>query len=356
MSVSEPVKGYVPYEKDGKGVQATYIATTGQYNETLDIPVDAQRDTILGGPETGIWAILNANATVPAYRIIYLQRLADPTRPWAPEAGNPAIWNPYRTVDAMTVDLTTFNGMPLVPPATAAKDPTTTTGTYHFESHQRGEKNSFPVTTAPGQPLEVNLWKQEPANKNQAGWTGGARNPTAKQVFNLPLNQTLGFLNQPFGTPAASGDPQFPFPWLNFSYRPFNNEYELLLVPTVSQSRLLARNTVDPRRYFAYVDSAVRSANPQSVYNRAGRRPGQRPGPLSASLEFLRVGKIESGGPDLAIAPLVRLCGRAVEVYQRAASNAPIWPHRPGAWRTSSTRLSIGFRATASRATSISIR
>ena len=66
-----------------------------------------------------IWKWLNTNGTVPGFRIIYLQRLADPTRPWAADTSgtNPQQWNPYRTVDAMTVDLTTFNGL------TSAVDP-----------------------------------------------------------------------------------------------------------------------------------------------------------------------------------------------------------------------------------------
>ena len=38
------------------------------------------------------------------YKNIFLQRLANPSRPWNP------ITNPYRTIDWMPVDLTTFNG------------------------------------------------------------------------------------------------------------------------------------------------------------------------------------------------------------------------------------------------------
>jgi len=131
----------------------------------------------------------------------------------------------------------------------------------------------------------MNLWKQEPALKGipspvaawiAARWTTpaipGAAPSHLDHYFNQNLNQTLGYLNQPFGAPGAApaGDPQYPFPWLNWSYRPFNNEYELLLVPTVSSSRLLARNTLDARRYFAYVDGAVRAAGQtQDVYDGA---------------------------------------------------------------------------------------
>ncbi|MGO9113622.1 MAG: hypothetical protein ACLP9L_30690 [Thermoguttaceae bacterium] len=292
LSISEPVGGYAQYEKQpsgngsNNGTPATFTASTGKYNVTLDIPVDQQRTLVsnetFGTPPTPIWTILNTNGTVPAFRIIYLQRLADPTRPWAPDVSvpgstppynsNPQTWNPYRTIDAMTVDLTTFNG---VTSAIDTTSPNNGAWNGHFESHQRGEKNYLPGNPpATGSAVgEVNLWKQEPALKgtpspvppsqvpgwSAVGWTGSGTTPTST-YFNQALNQTLGYLNQSFGTAATSpaGDPQYPFPWLNWSYRPFNNAYELLLVPTVSSSRLLARSITYPRRYFSYVDSAVR--------------------------------------------------------------------------------------------------
>ena len=287
FSISEPAKGYTRYENAGPG-QPTYNAATGQYSIVLDIPVDQQRDLV---DNEGVWTkYLNVNGTFPAYRIIYLQRLADPTRPWVPESnGNPQTWNPYRTVDAMTVDLTCFNGL------TAEKDPTTATGTYHFESHQRGERNWSPSASI----KEMNLWKQEPVSK-APNWTGGGAAPSSATMnFGQVLNQSLGYLNVPFGQPSSGGpapgrvglgDPQYPFPLLHWAYRPFNNVYELLLVPTVSSSRLLARNGNNERAYYGYVDGSVRAAQynqnpppntpnytPQPVYD--GSNPSRVPYP-----------------------------------------------------------------------------
>ncbi len=348
LSISEPTKGYYAFELDGSGNRATCDPTTGQYTEggksvSLDIPVDQQRSNTIPSranpvpnnpPEVfkgiPIWQWLNNNGTIPAFRIIYLQRLADPTRPFVAEnnAGNanPPNCNPYRTVDAMTVDLTTFNGV-----TTSTADKTVTNGAvsgvatplpYHFEAHQRGEKNYLPGNgpTAPSTVGEASLWKQEPAYKGPGpagvpwidngqavtggSWTGGGVPPKASCCFTIngqpfTLNQTLGYLNQPFQptgwatTPSTpAGDPQYPFPWLNFSYRPFNNEYELLLVPMVSSSKLLARQifaakaTTDPRHYFSYVDGATRANTnsrsgyqPQDVYDppSSGRFPSQTP-------------------------------------------------------------------------------
>ena len=162
FSVSEPAKGYTRYETVNRPNSATYNPATGQYGTVLDIPVDQQRELL--GDEPGVWTkYLNVNGTFPAYRVIYLQRLADPTRPFAAEsAANPRTWNPYRTVDAMTVDLTCFNGM-----TNTTKDPTLGTGTYHFESHQRGERNWYYSASTSNK--EANLWKQNRSAKRRTG-------------------------------------------------------------------------------------------------------------------------------------------------------------------------------------------
>ena len=78
------------------------------------------------------------------------------------------------------------------------------------------------------------------------------------------------------GSPTA-GDPQYPFPLSHWPYRPFNNVYELLQVPTVSSSRLLARNTANPRSYYGYEDNAMRASQPPPVYD--GSNPAQLPYP-----------------------------------------------------------------------------
>ena len=280
--------------------------------------------------------LLNSNNTVSAYRIIYLQRLADPTRPYVADTtpgSTPQQWNPYRTIDAMTVDLTTFNGV------TSDVDPTlSANGVWHFEARQRGEKNYLPgnAPAAAGGVGEVNLWKQEPASKAKAGvgWIGGGATATGSMYFNQPLNQTLGYLNKPYGPPSnppTTGDSQYPFPWLNYSYRPFNNVYELMLVPTVSSSKLLARNTVDPRRYFQYVDGAVRAAinggQFQNVYDPPVAQPSnQVPFPhLLNFFESTQSSKTGAGfGRNCTAYSTMWACRR--DSTMRSFKSAPTWP------------------------------
>ena len=197
----------------------------------------------------------------------------------------------------MTVDLTTFNGMTSATASTRRRPAGRPTISRPISAAKR---TTCPAAT----PTEVNLWKQEPAEgravaRADLGWTrrlDGGVPPTGDHVLHPTAQSDPGILEPAFWQSAATsppGDPQYPFPWLNWSYRPFNNEYELLLVPTVSSSKLLARNTTDPRRYFGYVDGAVRAD--QYGWQLSGsarlRRLDQRPGSVSASLEFLRVGR-----------------------------------------------------------------
>ncbi len=256
LSVSEPVAGYAKYEQAAKKTgPLTYNAATEQYNQTLDIPLDLTREA----DEPGIAKILDNDGTYVHFRIIYLQRLADPTRPYvAAVDGNVNVANPYRTIDAMPVDLTTFNGV------TSTVDPKNTPIPIHFEGRQRGDTNAVSG--------ESNLWKQEAFLKTNWNAAPGTVN---NNFFANGLVSSLGYLNDPFYKPAGAaspmtagyqGDPPAPFPWLNWAYRPFVNEFELLLVPAVSQFKLFARNDGNPRKYYAYMDEAARPL-PMNPYN-----------------------------------------------------------------------------------------
>ncbi len=200
LSVSEPVGGYTAYEHTPHGA-VTYSAATETYSETIDIPFDFQRSQKGGTDGADATKLIN-DGTYPNFRIIYLQRLADPTRQYNPVTGGNASAinsaNPYRTVDSMSVDLTSFNGV--VDRATNTSDPNNTkpTGT-HFEARQRG--NAVNVTG------EFNLWKQDSYNK-----TNWATNPgtTPTGYFPNGLTSSLGYLNAPFQKSATTHRPDEP--------------------------------------------------------------------------------------------------------------------------------------------------
>ncbi|MCH8043220.1 MAG: hypothetical protein IID44_05830 [Planctomycetes bacterium] len=144
------------------------------------------------------------------YYNVYLQRLADPTRPWHAQT------NPYLVVDVMTTS-TTDRALDLIPysgddPNSAAVSP--------FATRQRGSRTD-------------NLW-----HASSASPVGGS--------LKSPLsNSTIGYLNSDFGKPLTAGSeyegaPDLsrptdkPFPWLTFNNRPFVSQMELLLVPRVN--------------------------------------------------------------------------------------------------------------------------
>ena len=140
----------------------------------------------MGGNEPGISRYLNNDGTYPGFRIIYLQRLANPTQAFG--AGNP-----YRTIDAMPVDLTTFNGATT---ATMAKDPFNQPQAafpVHFESRQRGD---FNAPAGEKQPLEAGAVRQD-------GLADAGVNGQFTPVRNPPLC-TLGYLNTGFTAGAGA--------------------------------------------------------------------------------------------------------------------------------------------------------
>ena len=234
LSVTEPVTGYGVAQFDSAGDPDA----TGKYTTPYDIPFDS--DAKRPAPDDG--AILSKDQTVSNFRVVYLQRLANPMAPWH------ATENPYRTIDMMPIDVTAFNGI------TGDTDPQAAGGQTHFQARQRGENND-----AAGR---NNIWKQEPLAKG--AWGGDAPN-IAGHHFNKGLMHSLGYLNQPFGPPQAGaqykGAPQQPFPWLTWNNRPFVSPLELLLVPTPRSSKLLVNagnNTSDPNysKYFRILTAA----------------------------------------------------------------------------------------------------
>jgi len=263
LSVSEPTAGYTSFETGGQS------GASGMYAPAYDHPFDANRtdSDALFGTHT----FFKYDGTIPAYRIIYLQRLANPLQPWSAT-------NPYRTIDQHAIDVTAFNGVwddtgvsqtPLDPdPQITPGLPPPLSGSYspppafvlfqsspyvpYFESRQRCDQNA-PLGA---NNYNTNLWKQEPVAKAAGSFT--AIPAVSGFYFNVALKHSLGYLNQRCGTPqdATNGaqyvgtpsaiggtGPAEPSPWLNSNGRPYVNAMELMLVPTCSSSLLLGNGS-----------------------------------------------------------------------------------------------------------------
>jgi hypothetical protein len=250
-----------------------------------------------------------ATQTVPYYKTVFLQRLANPSAAYHP------VNNPYRTVDWMPIDLTVFNGddrvtqsdwQTAIANAMAAngdKGPQLDPGTpwdqddpkynnsneaakTHFWSRQRGSQlatdQHYLGNTA------WNVWAQVSDNianmPSKQGKTTDNSNPPQTIHFQCDLQHSLGYINSPFwtnapalGTPiypppaqpgwmttplAYLGDPgpspgpgqQYVFPWITWNGRPYVSELELLLVPASHPGRLLWE--------FSFVNTSAAQPNP----------------------------------------------------------------------------------------------
>jgi hypothetical protein len=313
LSISEPVKGYDDLE--GTAEKESSVDPV-KYKTPFDTPFDKQ----LGEDN---WNLLGADKTTVAYRMLHLQRLANPLLPYHETT------NPYRTIDSMAVDLTAFNGIE----SAAKNDPSApASGQTMFESRQRGDTTAL---TAPDPINGLDIWKQEAVDKvlkTSVGTVGG-------HIFDKKLAHSFGFLSRVFGSPIAPGSglaqgaPQSPFPWLTWNNRPFTSPLELMLVPVYSSSKLLVRTKGDTgavlnkRTYYNFVRQT----------QAAGIDPylGQDKTPFTHLLNFFQSGPPGStgGGPgfyrilDYVHIPS-RFAGTEVQINPAVAMNGN-HPFRP---------------------------
>ena len=237
LTVTEPANGY----------QTVFGDIDGDTEADVDPPLDEPLDQrFVNDPVTGLsrQALLDrSGGTRPKYAIAYLQRLANPLVPYD------ASTNPYRTLDAMSVDVTSFNGV-----TSDSMDADVMNSPINedvrFRAHQRGDR----PPNIPVQPITArDIWSHDRSNIDNQAVSPQAAN--ADHVFNYDLLTTLGYLNRGYGPYLAGagvnannlGDPDHingnghPFPWLTWLNRPFVSSYELMQVPHTRSSQLLRR-------------------------------------------------------------------------------------------------------------------
>jgi hypothetical protein len=260
FSISDPPTstGYL-----GKTTGATAVGSEDEY--ALATTADSPFDSLAGG--LGADGTMMLNQTQAGYRTVHLQRLADPTMPYNPPATDPnsgALHNAnypvniYLTVDSAPIDVTSFNGVPMVAPTTTDPKALGTTQGFQFCSTQRGDQGVVGG-------LQSNLlWAHEPTHLSPASpnvpMPAAAPDGPGANVFNWIMRHSLAYVSRPYGTPIptstatagangltqtyagsllpTAGQPIFP--WLNWNNRPFVSAMELTLVPKSRSGRLLA--------------------------------------------------------------------------------------------------------------------
>ncbi|TVP94105.1 MAG: hypothetical protein EA381_20660 [Planctomycetaceae bacterium] len=290
LNVSEPMPrggNYYPlptlrYSENNADypLEDAYVDLSLADNTALDLPLDPTRGRVPPDSTNPDEPFLGS---LPSYCTAYLQRLADPTRPYH------VVANPYRTVDAMPIDLTVFSG--------EEREQTVNErdSDYFRRSRQRNG-----VANGPRPVDRVRrdaLFSYETSEPEAV-----SLNTAAPAYFTLNgsphLYSSLSFLNTVFPLPGAGGGtpvnpvhadpemngfspsigmsgpmaqtvsgfdrnlPQVPYgrhPWLN---RPFASHLELMMVPASSQGRMFQEFSLPPE-----------AANPL-VYSEPNAAPG----------------------------------------------------------------------------------
>ncbi len=299
LTVSEPAEGYPAQHLNSmwqaaQGAEGEYHkGPTAGLRSPIDIPLD--HPLMRKDGETR----LEVFGSQPDFSVIYLQRLANPLRPWNPEQGKPGhdnskAVNPYLTVDVTSTNVMVFNGR------SQDGDEMTTAGPQNnqaagatFSSIQRGEDNAPNGGQGAAAVVNANVWS--PENLAQSPNADAGRD-SSHLMPNLPDN-TLGFLNKPFVSPAQADpvlkrmQPSEPFPWLAWNNRPFVSGNELMLVPRSRSSQLLREFSIINGSNGAYdATAAVDNDAPQSTHKPFGHLlnffqdavDGVAPNPLAA--------------------------------------------------------------------------
>lgn len=232
LGLSDPVQGYaVPGVREllpiGDGYRFVDSSNTAI---TLDTPIDKT----LQSP--GDWELflrytgtVTGAISVPGFRAIHLQRLANPDLPYDPNT------NPYLTVDVHAVDLLSFNGTE----TPGSGDPDELVIDIECTSFERGEG----PLAAP-----MVLWREDV--DGAMADIDPTRTPVMADFHHFPHNlaDSLGTLNDRYRDDFTNAGGGISFPWLTWNNRPYESQLELASVPMFRSSLMLCKFTVNEAR------------------------------------------------------------------------------------------------------------
>src|SRR5262249_27297873 len=156
----------------------TYAPADGKASSTplaatVDVPWDANNPFVKSGTTSFVGTSQGFDdarqQTNVSHRIVFLQRLADPTRPWD------RMTNPYLSVDRMPVDLTIHNSEPFETFTDPKITPPYTINQYLFGSRQRGKLEVTPLGTKTNNAMQakLNIWSSNPCKRPAAPAAAG---------------------------------------------------------------------------------------------------------------------------------------------------------------------------------------
>ena len=210
LSVSDPDGGYPLV--DASGVPRVAIDDGFRYADPYDTPRD-------DGAEQAVWT----NGLTDNFRVLHLQRLANPLEPWQEHQ------NPYISIDCTPMDLLAFNGVQQDPnndnqPGTfmADIDPDVVgvTGTA-FDTLERGESQSQPRLLFKSDDGETG--ETQPSLANADG-----------HCFSFEFKGSLGATNESYRNNGGN----LGYAWLTWNNRPFVSHLELANVPISAPDKI----------------------------------------------------------------------------------------------------------------------
>ena len=211
LSVSDPTNGY-------DGMNNTSLTNNGDGHQLVAVqnePLDAT------GREPEDAAAIWRNATTNNFRIVELQRLANPLAPWDAEA------NPYLTIDVISLDLTSYNGL--------TNDSINNLTDQNERSAAAGGVANGDTDFGSLERGEMEAMMSAPFGRESTGGTDGSgtEEPGGEHRFGFAFEETLGRVNTDF----------FNMPnlrWLTWNNRPYVSHLELTNVPISSPENLTA--------------------------------------------------------------------------------------------------------------------
>lgn len=215
FSLSDPFGGY----------PATTTPTPNEdgfvYPGAIDLPFDNSSSTDTNRDNEDLAKILVTDGTSKNFRVVRLQRLANPLLTWHP------FTNPYLTIDSMEADLVSFNGLSPNPMNAATPEPMVSLQPQsdNAVSHERGDNDG-------GFKL---LWGLQRGSAPRAG-ADNVGPLAGTHNFDQQLFESLGKTNDAWSTPVNVAGT--PFPWLTWNNRPFVSHMEIMNVPYLAQDRL----------------------------------------------------------------------------------------------------------------------
>ena len=210
FSVSDPYGGYPAVD----GLAATPVPDGFRYNATLPTWPDAETAVDRNRNEFDLTAILQQDRTWEQFRVVRLQRLANPTLPWNADT------NPYLTIDSTPIDLLAFNG---VRPSSQDPDPPEDSENVRADSLERNNASI----------IDRQLWASRRGLR-----PGMAAAPANPHYMNRGIRESFGRTNDlfdPMNTTIAVNE---AFPWLTWNNRPYASHLELMNVPALGSAEL----------------------------------------------------------------------------------------------------------------------